>query len=68
MHAFINTENTVTVIGEGAWMGLYKIGTSSEVGTPQSSVAFNISEISANRMILYTDYGELVWRITFEAE
>lgn len=67
IHAFVATEDKLTVIGEGAWIGLYKIGSSSEVDQPQSSVEFNISEISANRMVLFTDYGGLVWRLTLES-
>lgn len=68
VHGYGATSNSLTVSGEGAWMGLYKIGTSSEVGTPQNSVTFNISEITENRMVLFTDYGGLVWRVTFEAQ
>jgi len=68
IHGYGATESTLTVTGEGAWMGLYKIGTSSEVGAPQSSITYNILEISENRMILFTDYGGLVWRVTFVSE
>lgn len=68
IHSFDINTNTLTISGLGAWMGLYKIGTNEEVGIPQTSVVFNILELSADRMILYTDYGGLVWRITFIAQ
>lgn len=68
IHAFNITENTLTVIGEGAWIGLYKIGTTAEVGTPQQEVTFNISSLTEDRMVLFTDYGGLVWRITLTAQ
>lgn len=68
IHAFTNTDNTITVSGEGAWIGLYKIGTSSEVTSPQTSVTFLIEEISDTRMVIYTDHGEGSWRITMISE
>ena len=68
VHTFNITNETLTVIGEGAWIGLYKIGTAGEVDTPQSSVGFSILEISDDRMIIYADYGWGVWRITLVAQ
>ncbi|TVQ93475.1 MAG: PKD domain-containing protein [Bacteroidetes bacterium] len=35
--------NRVTLIGEGAWIGLPKTATTGEVSIPQNSVTFNIS-------------------------
>ncbi len=67
-HSFNITATSLTVAGEGAWLGLYKIGTSGEVGTPQSSVTLSISEISDSRMVLLADYGGVVWRVTFVSE
>lgn len=66
-HEFSITESTLTVIGEGAWIGLYKIGTNSEVGTPQQEVTFQISEISDSRMVLFTENNGEIWRITLTA-
>ena len=68
IHSFTITDNQLTVIGEGAWMGLYKVGSNSEVTTPQSSVAFSIESLTEDRMVIYTDYGGLVWRFTFTAD
>ncbi len=64
-HNFNITESNLTVSGTGAWLGLYKVGTSSEVSSPQESVSLQILEISEDRMVLYGDYGGLVWRLTF---
>ena len=74
VHAFTTSEatsdadGTLTVSGEGAWIGIYKIGTAGEVGTPQSSVTLNIAEITANYIILYADYGGTVWRVKLTPE
>ncbi len=63
-HSFNVDENNLTVLGEGAWIGLYKVGTSSEVTTPQSSVTYNISELSSDRMIIFADLGDVFWKFT----
>jgi hypothetical protein len=68
MHTFSVTETTLSVIGDGAFIGLYKVGTTSEVTTPQSSVTYNISEISADRIVVYADLGGSVWRFTLVSE
>jgi len=56
--------NTVTLIGEGAWIGLPKTGTTGEVTTPQNSVAFQI-EITQHdgydHMFVKFIYDGLVW-------
>jgi PKD repeat protein len=39
---YVPATNTVTLIGEGAWMGLPKTGTTGEVAEPQTSVSFKI--------------------------
>ncbi|MEO1383153.1 MAG: hypothetical protein AAFV78_07985 [Bacteroidota bacterium] len=63
-HTFNINENQLTVVGEGAWIGLYKIGTTDEVDRPQSSVTYSIQSITETRMVLFADYGWGVWRIT----
>lgn len=67
-HTFNITDNQLTVTGLGAHIGLYKIGTSGEVSTPQESVSFNIYEISDSRMILFAHYGSVVWRVTLTSD
>jgi PKD repeat protein len=39
---YVPATNTVTLIGEGAWIGLPKVATNGEVTTPQNSVSFQI--------------------------
>lgn len=64
LHTYSINDETLTVIGEGAWIGLYKIGTNAEVTSPQSSVAFSIGDMTDERMTLNMDYGTGVWQIT----
>ena len=72
IHKFSTTENTITLTGEGAWMGLYKVATNAEVTTPQESVTYKIDKITADTLIVYTtfpaggDTGH--WRFTFVSE
>lgn len=68
LHTFSVTENSLTLNGLGAWLGLYKVGTNGEVVEPQPSTTYSISEISENRMVLYCDYGWGVWRFTLVSE
>ena len=68
IHSFNISETSLTITGEGAWIGLYKIGTTDEVGVPQSSITYSISEITDDRIVLFTDYGWGVWRVTLVAE
>jgi len=67
VHNFSVTNTTITVSGEGAWLGLYKIGTSGDVLVPQQSVTFKILSIDDARMVIYADYGSQVWKITMVA-
>jgi len=64
-HSYTMSTDQITVAGLGAWMGLYKVGSASEVGTPQESVTLNILELTSDRMVLFADYGGVVWRFTF---
>lgn len=67
-HSFTINNESITVAGEGAHLGLYKVGTSGEVMSPQSSVTLSIHEISETRMVLFADYSGVVWRLTFVAQ
>lgn len=68
LHQFTVTPNSLTVIGEGAWMGLYKAGTDAEVGAPQQSITYTIVELTEARMVIAAVYSGSVWRFTFVAE
>jgi hypothetical protein len=67
-HAFSVAETSLSVIGEGAFIGLYKVGTTGEVTTPQSSVTYSILELSEDRMVIYCEYSWGVWRFTLVSE
>ena len=68
IHSFSVTDNSLTLSGLGAWLGLYKAGTNDEVVEPQPSTTYSISEISENRMVVFCDYGWGVWRFTLVSE
>ena len=68
VHAFSVNAQSLTLTGLGAWMGLYKVGTTAEVDTPQESVALSILSLTENKMVIFADYGSGVWRFTFITE
>lgn len=68
LHSFNITNQTLTVAGEGAHLALYKIGTNAEVMTPQSSVTFQINELTEDRMVLFVDHSGVFWKLTFVSE
>jgi len=67
-HSYIASATELTVDGLGAYMGLYKVATSAEVTTPQSSVTYNIETITEDRMVLWVNFGPGIWRFTFISE
>jgi len=68
VHSFSANQDNLTITGEGAWMGLYKVATSTEVIEPQTSITYEISEISSDRMVILANHGGGVWRFTFVSE
>lgn len=63
MHAFTYDPSTqsATLTGEGAWIGIPKLGTTGEFVTPQNSVTFNLSitqETGYDLMHVWFDWGE----------
>jgi PKD repeat protein len=67
-HSFSTNVSELTISGEGAWMGLYKVATSTEVTEPQTSITYEIAELSSDRMIILANHGAGVWRFTFVSE
>lgn len=58
----------VTLMGEGAWMGMPQLGTSEEVMVPQESTTFNVSieqHEGYDLMIVSYQYAELYWDFTY---
>ncbi|MFK7905417.1 MAG: hypothetical protein AB8B69_09845 [Chitinophagales bacterium] len=68
LYSFTIGENSLTVVGDGAWIGLYKVGSTDEVSVPQSSITYTIESISDNRMVLFTDFGWAVWKFVLVSE
>lgn len=65
---YVSSTNTVTLLGEGAWIGIVKLGTSGEVTTPQSSVVFQISIeqfVGYDLMHVMFNYDGLFWDATY---
>ncbi len=67
-HKFSVTNDKLTLSGKGAWMGLYKVGTSAEVNVPQDAVTYNIIELTNTKLVIAAVYPSLEWRFTFEAK
>jgi PKD repeat protein len=63
-HRFTVNANELTVVGTGAWIGLYKVGTGAEVTTPQASVTYKIKELTANKLVLLANFGPGFWQFT----
>ncbi len=66
-HAFTftgGTNPTITVIGEGAYIGLAKAGTDGEVTTPQGSVTYAVNSFGNGRMVISCPYSWGLWRFT----
>jgi len=68
VHNFNVTENILTVTGEGAWIGLYKIGNGADALVPQQLITYNIQSITSSRIVLVADYGSQVWKITLVSQ
>lgn len=60
---------TATLNGEGAWIGIPKLGTTGETTVPASSVTFNVSiteEVGYDLMTVTFDWGEAgLWTIHY---
>ena len=68
VHNFSVSDTELTVIGEGAWIGLYKVGNGAEVATPQSTVSYEIQSLDESRMVLIADLNGVVWKFTLVAQ
>ncbi len=67
VHNFSTLDNTLTLSGDGAHLGLYKVATNAEVSQPQSSVSYQIMELTSDRMVLIADHNGVVWRYTLSS-
>lgn len=67
-HKFSVTNDQLTLVGKGAWIGLYKVGTSSEVTEPQSSVSYKIIKLTQTELVIAAVYQNLEWRFALESK
>lgn len=63
------SDTRLKVSGVGAHLGLYKAANPPDaaVGTPQSSITYDVISLTADRMVLKLDYGWGAWRFTYVA-
>lgn len=60
-HRFTNTENTLTVAGLGAHLGLYKVGENGTTAAPEKSITYEIVEITENRLVVRKTFDWGYW-------
>ncbi|MBL7815607.1 MAG: PKD domain-containing protein [Saprospiraceae bacterium] len=63
-HRFSLTSTDLTVVGTGAFIGLYKVATGAEVTTPQASVTYKIKELTASKLVVLINFGPGFWQFT----
>ena len=61
--------NKIKLNGTGAHLGLYKAANPPDaaVGSPQSTITYQIVSITATRLVIKLDYGWGAWRFTYVA-
>ncbi|WP_276482953.1 PKD domain-containing protein [Paraflavitalea pollutisoli] len=60
--------NKLQVIGNGAYMALYKAGEAGTSGVPESVITYDILEMTATKMVLNKKYDWGQWKFTFKAK
>ena len=65
----ITPANKLKLNGTGAHLGLYKAANPPDaaVGTPQSTISYDIVSLTSTRMVLKIDYGWGAWKFTYIA-
>ena len=61
---FTMTLTELKLIGNGAFIGLYKAGNGILAQTPQAATTYQIKELTATRMVIYINFGPGFWRFT----
>lgn len=57
--------NNININGDGAYMAMYKAGDSGITPTPESSISYEIRELTEDRLVIAKIYGWGAWRFTF---
>jgi PKD repeat protein len=63
-HRFNVNATDLTVVGTGAFIGLYKVANNAEVTTPQATVIYKIKELTATKLVLTINFGPGFWQYT----
>lgn len=64
-HTFTVTGSTLTVVGKGAFLGLYKAGDAGTTAVPDNQVVYSIVSLTDTRMVLQKQYSWGGWQFTF---
>ncbi|MDF2188022.1 PKD domain-containing protein [Paraflavitalea sp. CAU 1676] len=56
------------VIGNGAYMALYKVGEAGTTGAPEASITYDILEMTETKMVINKKYDWGQWKFTFRAK
>ena len=65
IHSFIVNETELILNGEGVFLALYKVANGMEVTTPQSSITYQIKELTESRLVVLINFGPGFWQFTF---
>lgn len=70
-HTYEVSSNEITVNGEGAYLGLYKVANVGEIQMPVEaggSITYTILEITDKKLVVEIDFGGGIWTYTFKPE
>ena len=59
------TDTSVTVIGDGAFMGLAKVHNTGEDGVSGGEITYNVVSVDENYMVVNIAYGAGYWQFMF---
>lgn len=72
-HSYTTIDNTLTVSGLGAFIGLPKAANGGEVGFPVSEVSYTVTQRTTDAatgndlMVIQVDFGDGIWQFTLVA-
>lgn len=65
INSFVVNETELTLSGPGVFLALYKVANGMEVTTPQSSITYQIKELTESRLVVLINFGPGFWQFTF---
>lgn len=66
-HRFELSGNQLTVSGEGAHLGLYKVGQNGTTAVPETAITYEIVSITEDLLVVKKEYDWGGWKFTFKA-